>query len=149
MTSAQNLLQESGADADLVLETLSEIVSAELGGTVAYTRFAALVGGLERLSVSAWFFAQAQESLLHARRAAEILVGLGGFLPQQVAAPQDPHGTRALLEVARAHERNARDLYRRLLDLVEGHSVMLEEFARSVLAVEEEHALELERMLQG
>jgi len=142
-----SILDGTGADAAAVLEALRRIVAAELGGAVAYTRYAALVGGLHRLSLSAWFDSQATESLTHARRAAEILVGLGGTMPDGVDAPDDVVGTRELLAAARDHERAARDLYRRLLTLVEGHSVMLEEYARSILSVEEEHALELERLL--
>lgn len=145
--TTSTILDESGVDGPAVLEALRRIVAAELGGAVAYTRYAALIGGLHRLSLSAWFDAQAAESLTHARRAAEILVGLGGTMPDGVDAPDDVVGTRELLTAARDHERAARDHYRQLLTLVEGHSVMLEEYARSILSVEEEHALELDRLL--
>lgn len=82
MTSATNLRNESGADA--VLTIMSDTVGAELGGDVTYTRFSALVGGLERRSLSAWFFTEAEESMVHAQRAAEILVTLGSAIPQHV-----------------------------------------------------------------
>jgi bacterioferritin len=97
-----------------------------------------------------FFQSQAAESLAHARRAGEILSGLGGHPSMRVAPIKETneHSVQALLEESYSHEKAAIETYERLRGLVERHSVFLEEFARSMLAAEEEHLIELRKMMR-
>ena len=57
---------------------------------------------------------QADESLVHARQAGEILTGLGGHPTQGIGAIEETHdhSVEAILNESVAHERRALDLYR-------------------------------------
>ena len=61
-----------------VIETLNKIMEYELSGVVRYTHYALMITGRDRLSLAAFFKEQANESLLHAQEAGEIVTGLEG-----------------------------------------------------------------------
>lgn len=129
---------------------LDEIMQQELAGVVRYTHYALMITGPNRLPLVDFFKAQANESLLHAQAAGEILTGLEGHPTQRVAPIEESHEhtTYALLSESMAHESRALELYRELLATVEGKSVYLEEYARGMIGQEEGHALELGKMLR-
>jgi len=129
---------------------LSRIMEFELAGVVRYTHYSLMVAGPNRIPIVAFMKGQANESLLHAQQAGEILTGLGGHPTQQIAPIDESHqhSVQAILEESLAHERRALRLYKELLDVVENRSVYLEEFARTQIAQEELHGLELRKMLR-
>lgn len=129
---------------------LSRIMEFELAGVVRYTHYSLMVTGPNRIPIVAFMKGQANESLLHAQQAGEILTGLGGHPTQQIAPIDESHqhSVQAILEESLAHERRALRLYKELLDVVENRSVYLEEFARTQIAQEELHGLELRKMLR-
>ncbi len=129
---------------------LNEIMLAELAGVVRYTHYSLVITGPNRLPLVAFMQEQADESLLHARQAGEILTGLGGH-PEQGIGPIEEshdHSIEAILSESIQHERHALDLYRQLLVLSENNSVYLEEFARSQIGQEELHVIEMNKLLR-
>ena len=133
-----------------VIDLLKEIVEFELAGVIRFTHYALMVTGPHRIPHVAFFKAQAEESLLHAQRAGEILTGLGGHPSMRVAPLRETHqhGVETILEESYAHERGAIERYSRLVELTTGKSVFLEEYARSMVSTEEEHVMELRKMMR-
>ena len=93
---------------------------------------------------------QANESLMHAQQAGELLTGLDGHPSQKIASivETNDHSIQGILEESLAHEVHALNLYKELLTVVEGKSVYLEEYTRDLIGQEEQHQLELKKMLK-
>lgn len=139
-------------DLDLPATTavFTRVVEYELAGVVRFTHYALMVAGPNRIPIVAFLKQQANESLLHAQQAGELLVGLGGHPTMKVAKIEETnqHYLPAILAESLAHEERAIALYRELLDLVVNKSVYLEEYARSMISAEEMGAMELRKMLR-
>ena len=137
-------------DVKKAVSILDEIMECELAGVVRYTHYALMVTGPNRIPIVDFMKAQAQESLLHAQQAGEILTGLEGHPSLGIASMEETHQhtVRDLLTESLNHERRALDLYKRLLDEVQDASVYLEEYARSMIGTEELHTVELKKMLR-
>ena len=133
-----------------VIKLLAEIVEFELAGVVRYTHYALMVRGPYRIPIVDFLQAQADESLVHARRVGELLTGLGGHPSLGITQLEesDRHGVSDVLEESYAHESRAIEYYAALLELTAGHSVLLEEFAREMISAEEGHLMELRKMLR-
>ena len=135
---------------DRVCELLNRVMEYELAGVVRYTHYSLMVSGPYRLPIVDFMKAQANESLVHAQHAGEVLTGLGGHPNQGIAAIEETHrhDIYSLLSESLAHEKTALELYNDLLAAVEGRSVYLEEYARQMIGQEEMHTLELAKMLR-
>tara|TARA_B100001093_G_scaffold288108_1_gene275249 strand:- start:910 stop:1350 length:441 start_codon:yes stop_codon:yes gene_type:complete len=133
-----------------VCELLNKVMEYELAGVVRYTHYSLMVSGPYRLPIVDFMKAQANESLLHAQQAGEVLTGLGGHPTQGIASIEETnrHDIYSLLSESLAHEKMALDLYNDLLRAVEDRSVYLEEYARQMIGEEELHTLELSKMLR-
>ena len=133
-----------------VTEILNSIMEFELAGVVRYTHSSLMVTGPHRLPIVDFLKEQANESLLHAQQAGELLTGLDGHPSQKVASilETNNHSIKGILEESLAHEVHALNLYKDLLKIVEGESVYLEEYTRSLISQEEQHQLELKKMLK-
>ena len=129
---------------------LNDIMLAELAGVVRYTHYSLVITGPNRLPLVAFMQEQADESLLHARQAGEILTGLGGHPTQGIGSIEESHdhSIEAILRESIEHERHALDLYRQLLGLSENNSVYLEEYARNQIGQEELHVIEMNKLLR-
>lgn len=129
---------------------LNEIMLAELAGVVRYTHYSLVITGPNRLPLVAFMQEQADESLVHARQAGEILTGLGGHPTQGIGSIEESHDhtIEAILSESIDHERRALDLYRKLLGLAENNSVYLEEYARTQIGQEELHVIEMNKLLR-
>jgi bacterioferritin len=129
-------------------DLLKQIMEFELAGVVRYTHYSLMVFGPNRIPLVAFMKAQAQESLLHAQQAGEILTGLGGHPTLRIAPIEESykHSMDDILKESHAHEQRALALYKRFLDVVKDRSVYLEEFARTQIGQEELHGLELRKM---
>jgi hypothetical protein len=68
----------SGSDQEAVIVILNRILEAELAGVVRYTHYSFMVYGYGRIPIVSWLRAQADESLLHAQEAGELITALGG-----------------------------------------------------------------------
>ncbi|MCB1947844.1 bacterioferritin [Nitrosomonas sp.] len=137
-------------DKQAVLSCLNKILELELAGVVRYTHYAFMVYGYNRIPIVSWLQAQADESLLHAREAGEMITHLGDHPPLTIGPLLETHqhDIGDLLRESLEHERLALASYKELLSLVEGKFVMLEEYARRLIASEEMHQGEVDKMLR-
>lgn len=137
-------------DKQAVVAVLNRVLEHELAGVVRYTHFSFMVFGHSRIPIISWLNKQADESLLHAREAGEMITLLIAQPSLRVGALLDAHepDIDALLRTSLDSERAAVALYRELLDLVRDKSVLLEEYARRMIVGEELHVGEVEKMLR-
>ncbi|MDP6181229.1 MAG: ferritin-like domain-containing protein [SAR86 cluster bacterium] len=133
-----------------VTSILNEIMKYELAGVVRYTHYSLMVVGPHRLPIVQFLKGQANESLLHAQQAGELLTGLEGHPSQKIGeiVETNNHSIQGILQESLAHEIHALGLYKELLQEVEGSSIYLEEYARTLIGQEEQHQLELKKMLK-
>lgn len=137
-------------DQEQTIDILRSLMEFELAGVVRYTHYALMVTGPNRIPIVDFFKSQATESLLHAQQVGEILTGLEGHPSLQIAPMEETykHSVKDIFEESLAHERNALNMYKKLLDVVEDASVYLEEFARTMIGTEELHNIEIKKMLR-
>lgn len=137
-------------DQEKAIDVLRTIMEFELAGVVRYTHYALMVTGPNRIPIVDFFKAQATESLLHAQQVGEILTGLEGHPSLQITQMEETHkhAVRDILTESLAHETNALNMYKKLLDVVQDASVYLEEFARTMIGTEELHNIEIKKMLR-
>ena len=133
-----------------VVDLLNRILEHELAGVVRYTHYSLLVFGYNRIPIVSWLRAQADEALLHAQQAGEMITLLGAY-PSLAIGPlldHHKHDVGDILREAIETEDVALSLYKSLLASVEGRSVMLEEYARQMIYAEEMHAGDVDKMLR-
>jgi bacterioferritin len=137
-------------DTEKTISLLNTIMEFELAGVVRYTHYALMITGPNRIPIVGFFKAQANESLLHAQQAGEILTGLDGHPSLRIAPMEETfkHSVQDILSESLNHERKALELYKSLLDVVDNASVYLEEYARTMIGQEEMHNLEIKKMLR-
>lgn len=143
-------MEHNKIDTKEVTDLLNEIMEYELAGVVRYTHYSLMITGPHRLPIVDFLKEQANESLMHAQQAGEILTGLDGHPSQKIAVIEETHNhsIRDILEESLEHEQQTLNLYRQLLTKVEGSSVYLEEYTRALIGQEEQHQLELKKMLK-
>ena len=131
-------------------EILNTIMEYELSGVVRYTHSSIMVSGPYRIPIVGFLQAQANESLLHAQEAGELLTGLEGHPTQKIALIEETHqhSVKDILQESLDHELHALGLYNKLVEVVDGKSIFLEEYARNKIGQEEQHSLELRKMLR-
>ncbi len=133
-----------------VIDTLNRIMELELAGVVRYTHYALMVYGFNRIPIVDWLRQNADEGLLHARQAGELVTWLGGH-PSLGIGPlleTHQHDIGDILRESLAHEGEALKGYYELLELVRDQDVRLEEYARDMIAEEIAHADEVNKMLR-
>ena len=138
-------------DDALVVELLNRILELELSGVVRYTHYSFMVYGYGRIPIVSWLRSQADESLLHAQEAGELISQLEGD-PSLGIGPllqSHTHDIGAILEESLKHEDEGLAAYGELLAVVEGRSVMLEEYARRMISDETRHVGEVKKMLRA
>ena len=140
----------AGLDKQQVIDVLNRILEQELAGVVRYTHYSFLVFGYSRIPIVAWLRQQADESLLHAQQAGEMITLLGDYPSLAIGPLLDTHehDIAAVMKESLETEGKALALYNELLTLVAGRSVMLEEYARQMIYAEELHAGEVDKMLR-
>jgi bacterioferritin len=137
-------------DKSKVVALLNKILELELAGVVRYTHYSFMVFGFNRIPIISWLREQADESLLHAQQAGEILTALGDHPSLGIGRLLETHkhDIAAILQEALDHEREGLNYYRQLLELVEGRDVVLEEYARQMVHQEQMHSYEVDKMLR-
>jgi bacterioferritin len=138
-------------DKNATIGILNHILELELAGVVRYTHYALMIFGYNRIPIVSWLNAQADESLLHARQAGELITGLGGH-PSLGIGPlleTEQHDIGDILRESLAHEQEALKAYYQLLDCVKDRDVRLEEYARTLIAEELTHQDEVDKMLRA
>lgn len=135
---------------DVVIKILNKIMELELAGVVRYTHYSLMVYGYNRIPIVAWLKSNANESLLHAHKAGELVTLLGGH-PSLKIGPlleTEKHDLGDILRESLEHEKAAIAAYYELLKESEGKSVLLEEWARESIMNEELHLDEVNKMLR-
>ena len=131
---------------------LNEIMEAELAGVVRYTHYALMVYGYNRIPIVSWMKSNADESLLHARRAGELVTLYGGHPSLKIGSllETEQHDIGDILRESLEHEKTTLKLYYKLLKLSEQTGVtLLEEYARELIVEEEMHLDEVNKMLRN
>ncbi|UXI03862.1 bacterioferritin [Photobacterium sp. TY1-4] len=133
-----------------VIDLLNNIMELELAGVVRYTHYSLMVFGYNRIPIVSWLKGNADEGLLHAQKAGEMVTLLGGHPSLKVGPLLETHqhDIGDMMRESLAHEESALALYYKLLKLVEGKSVVLEEYARDMISQEELHRDEVNKMLR-
>ena len=135
---------------DKIVVLLNKIMEIELAGVVRYNHYALMVFGFGRIPIVSWLRSEANNSLLHAQEAGELITSLGGH-PSLGIGPlleTHQHDIGDILRESLDHESKAKALYYELLEQVDGSSVMLEEYARQKISEEEMHEGEVNKMLR-
>jgi bacterioferritin len=117
---------------------------------VRYTHYSFMVYGFGRIPIVSWLRSQADESLLHAHEAGELITQLGGQPTLGIGPLLNAHtnDVGTILEDSLRHEDTAMAAYNDLLTLVQGRSVMLEEYATRLISEETRHAGDVKKMLR-
>jgi bacterioferritin len=133
-----------------VVQVLNTVLEAELAGVVRYTHYSFMVFGFGRIPIVSWLRSQADESLVHAQEAGELVTALGGHPSLGIGRllESQQHEIGAILEESLTHEADALGLYKELLALVDGRDVMLEEYARRMISEETMHMSAVDKMLR-
>jgi len=132
------------------IQILNKIMELELAGVVRYTHYSLMVYGYNRIPIVSWLKDNANESLLHAYKAGELVTLLGGH-PSLKIGPlleTEKHDVGDILRESLEHENAAIAAYYELLKATEGKSVLLEEYAREMIMGEELHLDEVNKMLR-
>ena len=132
------------------IAALNKILESELAGVVRYTHYSLMVYGYNRIPIVAWLKGNAEEGLVHARRAGELVTLLGGHPSLKIGAllETEKHDVGDILRESLDHEKAALEEYYELLRLCDGKSVLLEEYAREMIVEEESHLDEVNKMLR-
>jgi len=140
------------ADKNKAIELLNEILEHELAGVVRYTHYALMIYGYHRIPIVDWMKNNAQEGLLHAQKAGELVTLMGGHPSLKIGKllETEKHDIGDILRESLEHEKLALNVYYKLLELAENaKSVILEEYAREMVVEEENHADEVNKMLRN
>ncbi|MBS1989675.1 MAG: bacterioferritin [Cyanobacteria bacterium SZAS LIN-2] len=132
------------------INILNKIMELELAGVVRYTHYSLMVYGYNRIPIVGWLKSNADESLLHAHKAGELVTLLGGH-PSLKIGPlleTERHDLGDILRESLEHEKASISAYYELLKASEGKSVLLEEYAREMIMGEEIHLDEVNKMLR-
>lgn len=132
------------------IDALNRILELELAGVVRYTHYSLMVFGYTRIPIVSWFKANAEEGLVHAHQAGELVTSLGGHPSLKIGEliESAKHDMGDILRESLEHEQKALDAYYALLKLAQGQSVLLEEYARQMIVKEEMHFDEVNKMLR-
>jgi bacterioferritin len=137
-------------DKKSAIQILNNIMELELAGVVRYTHYSLMVYGYNRIPIVAWLKGNANESLVHAHKAGELVTLLGGH-PSLKIGPlleTEKHDLGDILRESLEHEKASIASYYELLKASEGKSVLLEEYAREMIMGEEVHLDEVNKMLR-
>jgi len=134
-----------------IVAKLNEIVEHELAGVVRYTHYSFMIFGYSRIPVVSWFRSAANETLLHATEAGEMITMLGGHPSLGIGnlLETHKHDMAEILNESMEFELAGIERYRELLSLAEeSGSITLEEYARRMIAEEAVHVSDIDKMLR-
>ena len=139
-------------DNQRAIDILNGIMEAELAGVVRSSHYSLMVYGYNRIPIVDWMKANANEGLLHAHRAGELVTMMGGH-PSLKIGPlleTEKHDIGDILRESLEHEKSVLVLYKKLLNLaVSTTDILLEEYAREMITAETLHSDEVNKMLRS
>lgn len=143
-------MDRNALDNSAVIDQLNRILESELAGVVRYTHYSLMVFGHSRIPIVSWFRGQADETLLHAQQAGELVTRLGGHPSLSIGKLLESHhhDIEEMMHETLEAEHATLDLYYGLLEQVRDKSVALEEYARQMIQQEEEHIDEIDKMMR-
>lgn len=115
-------MTEFNFDSEAVIGVLNEILEMESARVVRYCHYSLMVFGYGRIPIVSWMRSQADESLIHAHEAGELIT----HLEHHPSLGIDPllethkHDVGNILRESLDHELLAQSAYQRLLTLVDG-----------------------------
>lgn len=132
------------------VDVLNKIMELELAGVVRYTHYSLMIYGYNRIPIVSWLKSNAEESLMHAHKAGELVTLLGGHPSLKIGPLLETakHDIGDILKESLEHEKTSVAAYIELLKVSEGFSVLLEEYARNMIVKEELHLDEVNKMLR-
>jgi bacterioferritin len=133
------------------IKLLNKVMELELAGVVRYTHYSLMIFGYNRIPIVGWMKSNAEDGLVHAPRAGEMVTLLGGHPSLKIGSllETEKHDIGDILRESLEHEQTALDAYYDLLKLAEdGKMVLLEEYAREMIVEEELHLDEVNKMLR-
>lgn len=132
------------------IAALNNIMELELAGVVRYTHYSLMVYGYNRIPIVAWLKSNAEEGLVHAHKAGELVTLLGGHPSLKIGAllETEKHDIGDIMRESLEHESVTLRAYYALLALADGQSVLIEEYAREMIVQEEMHLDEVNKMLR-
>jgi bacterioferritin len=133
------------------IDLLNKIMEVELAGVVRYTHYSLMVYGYNRIPIVDWMKNNAQEGLVHAHKAGELVTLMGGHPSLKIGQllETEQHDMGDILRESLVHEKTALKSYYKLLKIAEGgESILLEEYAREMIVNEELHLDEVNKMLR-
>ncbi len=139
-------------ETEAAIAVLNRIMEAELAGVVRYTHYSLMVYGYNRIPIVSWLKGNAEEGLVHAHRAGELVTLLGGHPSLRIGEllETEKHDIGDILRESLQHETEVLRAYYELLSLSEnGKSVTLEEYSRELIVQEELHLDEVNKMLRN
>lgn len=133
-----------------VIAILNKILEAELAGVVRYVHYSLMIFGHNRIPIVSWLRQQANESMLHAQEAGELVTHFGGHPSLGIGSllESHKHNINDILQESLEQEQLGLKCYYELLKAVEGKSVLLEEYARKMIMEEEIHISDVDKMLR-
>ena len=144
-------MPEKQIDKERVIKLLNTILEVELAGAVRYTHYSFMIFGYNRIPIVSWMRGQANESMMHAQAAGELITHFGGHPSLGIGKllESHKHDIKDILKESLLHEKGGLQLYVDLHDEVVGKSIMLEEYARKMIQEEEMHIGEVDKMLRN
>lgn len=140
------------------INVLNHILELELAGVVKYTHYSLMIYGYNRIPIVSWLKGNANESLIHAHRAGELITLLGGHPSLKIGSllETEKYDIGDILRESLGHETMALAAYYDLLKISTAThpytsgvlSVLLEEYAREFIVAEEMHLDEINKMLR-
>lgn len=140
------------------IQALNKIMELELAGVVKYTHYSLMIYGYNRIPIVSWLKGNADESLVHANKAGELVTLLGGHPSLKIGQllETEKHDIGDILRESLEHETLALAAYYDLLKIATSthpdssdiQSVLLEEYAREMIVQEEMHLDEVNKMLR-
>jgi bacterioferritin len=112
--------------------------------------YSLMIYGHNRIPIVSWLRSQADESMLHAQEAGELITHFGGHPSLGIGQllESHKHDVSDILRESLEHEKAALAYYHELLKLTEGKSILLEEYARKMISAEEMHTGDVDKMLR-
>ncbi|WP_211827756.1 ferritin-like domain-containing protein [Kistimonas asteriae] len=134
-----------------IVAKLNDILEHELAGVVRYTHYSFMVFGYSRIPIVGWFRSAAQETLVHAHEAGELITHFGQHPSISIGELLETsrHDIYDILTESLQFEKEGVAHYYELLALAEKEkSVMIEEYARRLITEEETHIGDIDKMLR-
>lgn len=143
-------MAKKDSNTDAIIEKLNGLLEFELSGITRYLHYSFMVFGPNRIPITSWLRAQADDGMKHATECGEWITALGGHPTVKVRPTPEgnKHDVKSMLTEALVFENEGLGKYIDLLKLVEDKHIALEDWVRAQIMAEQDHVFEMEKMLR-